>query len=611
MNLLTQDLKVVSVERVGVAPIRGHSLVVYEVIDNVPQFVAVVDEGKELTQDNNFFKRTFIKKNYISYAVRNRPSLDYSFPYRFRHKSTAHDFDLSFSLRYRVYDYRTIVDRLSSDPIKKIKTNITDRIGSRVSMSEWNNIAEQNIRDNCRELMRAMIKEEWENLRDDALTYGIELIDLSCEFCFTEEDDRIYLNIISNEVEAKKIDYCKKVILSYIGDDAKSKSIEKINTLLNNKHDIMQGVFGLEHGLKIETLNHEQKADKTQGLEHEQNQMPAVSLPSFDNIIGDIQDCVAPEINAPVLTDTVHKSRLGGNPFDKAISQTPASSPQVQGLGVSQVVNKNNEFIECTVFAPEVICLSESFLVQVYINHSRDRDIVKSESKEFDKSSSIRGACSLDDILALGDRISLHLTIPGVVVDDPISQFIWRNNRHGVQFSAHLPSHIKNNTLIGTVLVSANEIPVGCIKFLLNVSPKIIKKDKNLSKLDHSALKFSRAFISYASVDRKEVLKRVQVLKAFGIEYFQDLINLEAGQEYERVIFKQIEDADAFLLFWSTAARRSMWVAKEIDYMLEQQTRNKSGLPTVIPIILEGPPPPPPPPRLAHMHFNDYLLYLA
>jgi hypothetical protein len=61
--------------------------------------------------------------------------------------------------------------------------------------------------------------------------------------------------------------------------------------------------------------------------------------------------------------------------------------------------------------------------------------------------------------------------------------------------------------------------------------------------------------------------------------------------------------------FWSSAAKESSWVHKELCYALGRKKGDDAAPPEIRPVILEGPPVVPPPPELAHMHFNDYLIY--
>ena len=120
--------------------------------------------------------------------------------------------------------------------------------------------------------------------------------------------------------------------------------------------------------------------------------------------------------------------------------------------------------------------------------------------------------------------------------------------------------------------------------------------------------RYNQAFLSNASPDRKEVLKRAQVLSAAGISFFHDVLSLDPGARWEQEIYKAIDGCDLFLLFWSRAAKESEWVIKEAEYALRCQ--GEGNTPDIVPVILETPPPLPPPPSLAGIHFNDRIHYL-
>jgi hypothetical protein len=122
------------------------------------------------------------------------------------------------------------------------------------------------------------------------------------------------------------------------------------------------------------------------------------------------------------------------------------------------------------------------------------------------------------------------------------------------------------------------------------------------------AKRYENAFISYASKDRSEVLRRVQMLSVTRIKYFQDILNLEPGDRWERELYKKIDDADVFFLFWSKAASESEWVLKEIQYALNRKSGNEDFPPEIIPVIIEKSPPNPPV-ELKDIHFNDKIIY--
>jgi hypothetical protein len=72
---------------------------------------------------------------------------------------------------------------------------------------------------------------------------------------------------------------------------------------------------------------------------------------------------------------------------------------------------------------------------------------------------------------------------------------------------------------------------------------------------------------------------------------------------------RKIDESDVFFLFWSTAAKQSEWVIKEVRYAIERRSGDDLGPPEIDPVIIEGPPPVAPPPELKDLHFNDRFLY--
>jgi hypothetical protein len=123
------------------------------------------------------------------------------------------------------------------------------------------------------------------------------------------------------------------------------------------------------------------------------------------------------------------------------------------------------------------------------------------------------------------------------------------------------------------------------------------------------ARRYRFAFVSYASQDRDEVLRRVQMLPVAGLRYFQDLLDLEPGEVWSNRLEEAIRDADVFLLFWSRRAKESEWVRKEVDFALACKAGDDLSPPEIRPVIIEGPPVIPPWDDLAHLHFNDRVLY--
>jgi len=88
------------------------------------------------------------------------------------------------------------------------------------------------------------------------------------------------------------------------------------------------------------------------------------------------------------------------------------------------------------------------------------------------------------------------------------------------------------------------------------------------------------------------------------VECFQDVLDLDPGDRWEKELYRRIDESDVLFLFWSQAAKDSEWVEREWRYGLERR-----GDDFIEPWPIEGPPVPSPPEDLKHLHFGDRILY--
>ncbi|MDZ7967724.1 MAG: toll/interleukin-1 receptor domain-containing protein [Nostoc sp. DedSLP03] len=276
----------------------------------------------------------------------------------------------------------------------------------------------------------------------------------------------------------------------------------------------------------------------------------------------------------------------------------------------SQSADINKDLVDCSVFSPSSVTPNDMFLVQVFVHLPEQVEFTKQNAQQFDPDAKQLGARSLGLPIQRGSELTFNLSIPKLEVDDPIQKLSWNGRADSIQFGVTVPADITQKTVIGTVTVSQNTIPLGHLKFKLSIIPSASSTSKDPHLVGEVARHYRKAFVSYSSKDRIEVLKRVQGLAVSGITVFQDILNLEPGDRWEQKLYRNIDECDLFLLFWSTAAKESPWVLKEVLYALDRQGSNGLRSPEIIPVIIEGPPPVPPPPELQNLHFNDKLLYL-
>jgi hypothetical protein len=232
-------------------------------------------------------------------------------------------------------------------------------------------------------------------------------------------------------------------------------------------------------------------------------------------------------------------------------------------------------------------------------------------AKEFDADSTRRANRTLESIVLRGTKLVFRLTMPGLRVDDPVQSMVWRGKAESVQFGVSIPKRYRLGNVVGTITVSQGWMPVGHIKFALMVAPRpmVSQQRPPQSMVGDAARLYKKAFVSYASENRTRVLEAVQVLPTVGVRTFQDVLDLEPGERWERSLYQHIDDSDIVLLFWSNAAKRSKWVRKEIQYALSLKHGDEFAPPEISPVIIEGPPVPRPWKELAHLHFNDRMIY--
>jgi hypothetical protein len=268
--------------------------------------------------------------------------------------------------------------------------------------------------------------------------------------------------------------------------------------------------------------------------------------------------------------------------------------------------------VMCSVFAPPAASSGANIMVQVFAHLIGDTETVKRIAAEFDEQTKRLAAKPLNNEVRRDSTLTFCISMPGLEIDEPIQQLVWRGQPDAIQFGVGVPEDIKEQEIVGTIYVSQNGVPFGHAKFLLRITDdqKTLAHKQKESDNESTWKHYEYAFISYAAVDRPEVVKRVQMLSRFHIDFFQDLLTMEPGEQWERTIYENIDKSDVFFLFWSTAARDSEWVMKEIRYALQRNGPDLLGAaPEIVPVIIEGPPPVPPPAELKDIHFNDRLIY--
>jgi hypothetical protein len=289
--------------------------------------------------------------------------------------------------------------------------------------------------------------------------------------------------------------------------------------------------------------------------------------------------------------------------FARQVFGCVAVAPQPRAQSTT---TDEGDLVDCTVFAPPSVRPGESVLIQVFAHLAEQTEDARALATEFDPGTRRRAFRSVEAPIPRGATLTFELHMPGAEIADPVETLTWRGRAESVQFEVVMPDEV-TSTVIGTVWVALDGAPLGHVKFRLTVQPGASSPERE--PVGDLAARYKAAFISYASADRDEVLRRVQMLQALKISYFEDLLDLEPGDRWWPRLETAIEQCDLFLLFWSSGAKRSEWVRKEVSWALQRQAGDGFSPPEIRPVILEGPPIVPPWEELSHLHFNDRLLY--
>jgi len=266
------------------------------------------------------------------------------------------------------------------------------------------------------------------------------------------------------------------------------------------------------------------------------------------------------------------------------------------------------DIVSCSAFSPTELFLGTSALIQAFAHTSDTTSEVERMAKDADEDSTRRAIQTLESRIERESKLTFQLRAPGLHIWDGPQTRTWYGKPTGAQFEVEVPIDARLGTVIATLFVTQDSVPLGHIKFKITIKQSGSPQESIVA--GDEARRYSKAFVSYASEDRSQVLARLQMLRPAHIEYFNDLLNLEPGERWERRLYEEIDRCDLFLLFWSNAARQSEWVRREVDYALKRKGGNDYSPPELWPVVIEGPPIAEPWEELSHLHLNDSLLYV-
>jgi hypothetical protein len=305
----------------------------------------------------------------------------------------------------------------------------------------------------------------------------------------------------------------------------------------------------------------------------------------------------------------------GGSESIPVAPVPPVRAEAAGGAAVDDAIAAVDE-VHCTVFSPPEALPGDGFLVQVFAHLEEQSGVLEELAREADPDAKRQVSKPLKKEVARGTELTFHLTLKGLEVEPASQSATWEGEPLSVQFGVTVPDDCKPRKFFGEVVVCEDTVPVGRMMFTVRIlAPGATPKTE--PEPAGELQRFEQAFISYTSADRPEVMKRVQMLHHARIPYFMDLLTLEAGQDWEKEIYRRIDESDVFFLFWSQAASRSAYVRKEVERAARRKAeaaarehKDRDEVPpSIVPVNIEGAQLAPPPEDLNWIHFNDKFCY--
>ena len=263
------------------------------------------------------------------------------------------------------------------------------------------------------------------------------------------------------------------------------------------------------------------------------------------------------------------------------------------------------EPVECSTFSPSSVPAGKRFTVQVALHRPDDEDKVVAMAEEVDAETEPKFGMPLSESITIGQEIDMSVEVEGAERSDSGPRKVKWTGSPILEAFQFTPDEGAPVRLKASVRLFVDGIPVGSAKWAIKLS-----EDEQESGQTQTRLKrYRKIFVSYSSKDRTEVLKRVQMIEHSPDDYFMDLLNLTAGQRWEKALYENIQDCDAFYVFWSENSSASEWVIKELEHAAKLQKSGDDSRPDIVPIILDVPPPLPPD-FVSDIHFNSMFAYI-
>jgi len=203
------------------------------------------------------------------------------------------------------------------------------------------------------------------------------------------------------------------------------------------------------------------------------------------------------------------KSELGRVP---QLAYTPPRSLSAAASSAKDAFAAVVDVVNVSAFAHKSARPGDEILVQVFLHCPDHAAMAKALAEQADPETKSRGVATLETEIAHGQKIGIVLEGPGLTIEQSLQYLTWRGQPSACQFLVSLPQEAGGRLYQIKVRVMLDSMPIGALRFTLKGATAREPVDPAAEMRGDSAKRYRQAFLSYASPDRAEVVKRAMML---------------------------------------------------------------------------------------------------
>lgn len=256
--------------------------------------------------------------------------------------------------------------------------------------------------------------------------------------------------------------------------------------------------------------------------------------------------------------------------------------------------------VQFTALAPAKLTAEHYSSIKLIMYEDDYRYIVEKMISESNEDVAEKSAGSY--AVKKGAEVKAVLSSNDVLIEQEEDLREWQGRYLSFDFAVKLPKDCARTDALIKAAVYINGVIATRLNLIIECS------NESSTSISISRKDIMTAFVSYASQDRATVVSMIMGMKAIRpeLDVFLDVEKLRRNDNWEKVLYKEIDARDVLYLCWSSHASKSEWVDKEWRYAF-----SKKGEDSIEAFPIEPQEKCPPPPEvLKDKHFNDILLYI-